>query len=78
MQLAGQQRCLANIPRKKAKHQLAKLQMLRLKLKGTITSCSLTFCVTQAHYISQLLSPDSDIQYLTQVPKGLPWQESHS
>lgn len=78
MQLPGQQFCLGNILRKKAKQQLAKIQMLRLKPKGTITSCSLTFCVTQAHYISQLLCPDSDIQYLTQVHEGSPWQENHS
>lgn len=56
MQSLGQQFCLGNILRKKAKHQLAKIQMLRLKPKGTITSCSLTICVTQAHYISVTLS----------------------
>lgn len=76
MQLPGQQFCLANILRKKAKHQLATFQMLRLKPKGTITSYGLTFCVTQPHYISQLLCPASHVQHLTQVPKGLPWQRT--
>lgn len=44
------------ILRKIAKCKLAKIHMLGLKPKGTITSCILTFCLTQAHYISHSYS----------------------
>jgi len=56
IQLLGQQFYLAGILGKVAKCKLAEIQMLRLKPKGTITSFSLTFYVTQAHYISHSYS----------------------